>query len=456
MTLSEENLCGFAKTNTIVTWEELSKHSTESDLWVAIDGKAYDLTNWIDKHPGGLQTIRMSAGRDMTDEFEAYHPGYVRNFLPRFYVGEMETKHRKDLPSYQVAHRQLVKTFRDAGMYETDYFFYAKRAALMAVLLAAGVFLALKGHVAPSAVLIAAFWQQAAFIGHDAGHSGITHVRKLDNLIGLVAGNLCNGIGISWWKNTHNVHHIMTNSADHDPDIQHLPVFAISERFFGSLFSKYHSAAMVFDETTKRLVSYQHLYWIPVLCLAKWTLYGQSIFFLCTSKSYVPLMYEALTLAAYFTWVGALALQFSTWAQTAAFVFLSHAAFGVLHLQITCSHWTSETYEGIPEDGEFLKVQLQGTTNWSCPRWLDWFHGGLQFQIEHHCFPRMPRHNLRRVSEILKGVCEEHGLPYRSPTFPQIIMMTYETMRQAALAARKVTEFHEGSGKKFSFVGSVM
>ena len=53
--------------------------------------------------------------------------------------------------------------------------------------------------------------------------------------------------------------------------MQHLPVFAISEKYFGSLFSKYHSATMVFDKTTKFLISYQHWYWIPLLMFAKWS-----------------------------------------------------------------------------------------------------------------------------------------------------------------------------------------
>lgn len=110
-------------------------------------------------------------------------------------------------------------------------------------------------------------------------------------------------------------------------------------------------------------------------------------------------------------------------------------------MQIVCSHWAAETYMGEPEDGEFLKMQLQGTMNWSCPRWLDWFHGGLQFQvgtgnpaawrclqlmmisglqIEHHCFPRLPRHNLRRISYAVQQVCKEYGLEYRAPTFPEV------------------------------------
>ena len=190
---------------TVVTWEELKKHTSEDDLWVAIDGKAYDLSGWAATHPGwdpplsnsplfchthhsplttlvasrggiqhaetprpphlpshsGVQTITMSAGRDMTDEFNAYHPNYVRHMLGRFLVGEMETSCRPDLPEYQKEHRRLVQKFRDAGLYDTNYLFYVRRVALMAFFLGMGVYFALaRKQVLPAGLFIAAFWQQ--------------------------------------------------------------------------------------------------------------------------------------------------------------------------------------------------------------------------------------------------------------------------------------------------------
>ena len=65
-------------------------------------------------------------------------------------------------------------------------------------------------------------------------------------------------------------------------------------------------------------------------------------------------------------------------------------------------------------------MQVRGTMNWSCPECFDWFHGGLQFQIEHHLFPRMPRHNLRKASKLVKPACERVGLIYHSPTFFEV------------------------------------
>ena len=75
---------------------------------------------------------------------------------------------------------------------------------------------------------ISPFVVRELFAGHDSGHSGITHDRKLDTLIGIIAGNLFTGISLAWWKLSHNVHHIVCNSVEHDPDIQHLPMLACS------------------------------------------------------------------------------------------------------------------------------------------------------------------------------------------------------------------------------------
>ena len=68
-------------------------------------------------------------------------------------------------------------------------------------------------------------------------------------------------------------------------------------------------------------------------------LYGQSIAFILRHKTYVPIVYEVATMAAYFTWYFALAFSFDSLLQTAAFILISHMAFGILHLQVHhCCH----------------------------------------------------------------------------------------------------------------------
>ncbi len=73
--------------------------------------------------------------------------------------------------------------------------------------------------------LLGMFWHQLVFTGHDAGHMGITHDFAIDTVVGIIVADFLGGLSLGWWKQSHNVHHIVTNSPEHDPDIEHMPFF---------------------------------------------------------------------------------------------------------------------------------------------------------------------------------------------------------------------------------------
>jgi delta8-fatty-acid desaturase len=60
----------------------------------------------------------------------------------------------------------------------------------------------------------------------------------------------------------------------------------------------------------------------------------------------------------------------------------------------------------------FPHRQLRTTTDVICPPSLSFLHGGLHLQVTHHLFPRLPRHNLRRTSSLVKEFARERGLVY--------------------------------------------
>jgi delta8-fatty-acid desaturase len=99
------------------------------------------------------------------------------------------------------------------------------------------------------------------------------------------------------------------------------------------------------------------------------------------------------------------------WTTRVLFVLVSHIITMPLHVQITLSHWGMSTSD-LGEDESFPQRQLRTTMDVDCPPWLDFIHGGLQFQAVHHLFPRVPRHNLRRVQTMVKQFCEETGIQY--------------------------------------------
>jgi len=99
------------------------------------------------------------------------------------------------------------------------------------------------------------------------------------------------------------------------------------------------------------------------------------------------------------------------WPTRIAFVLISHIVTFPLHVQITLSHWGMPTAD-LGEGESFPQRQLRTTMDVDCPAWLDFIHGGLQFQAVHHLFPRVPRHNLRRLQSLVREFCEDTGIKY--------------------------------------------
>jgi hypothetical protein len=109
----------------------------------------------------------------------------------------------------------------DIGLFQCNYFDYARECLRYFFLAFMSFYFfsqATKSwHYYLSAVFLGAFWHQLTFTAHDAGHLAITHSYRTDSYIGIFIANLLGGISIGWWKYHHNIHHIVTNSPEHDP-----------------------------------------------------------------------------------------------------------------------------------------------------------------------------------------------------------------------------------------------
>lgn len=76
----------------VVTMEEVEQNDSPDSCWAAIDGVAYDLTEWIEEHPGGADRIEALCGTDATEDFEGQHGGEEgpEDQLAEFEIGELE------------------------------------------------------------------------------------------------------------------------------------------------------------------------------------------------------------------------------------------------------------------------------------------------------------------------------------------------------------------------------
>lgn len=316
-------------------------------------------------------------------------------------------------------YRDLNKRIREAGLYNCNYTAYAWEITRYTFLFAMCLLALRWGWYATSGLFLGCFWHQLVFTAHDAGHMGITHNFHVDTVIGIIIADFLGGLSLGWWKRNHNVHHIVTNSPEHDPDIEHMPFFAISHRFFESLRSTYYDRIMTYDPFANFMIKYQHYLYYPVLTMGRFNLYRLSWEYLILGlgprkgPAWWHRWFEITGQVFFWTWFGygIVYKSIPTASGRFAFVMVSHMITMPLHVQITLSHFAMSTADlGVSES--FPQRMLRTTMDVDCPPWLDFFHGGLQFQAIHHLYPRIPRHNLRQTQKMVQSFCETVGIPY--------------------------------------------
>ncbi|KAJ3203014.1 hypothetical protein HDU83_001280 [Entophlyctis luteolus] len=390
-----------------------------SRILIVFHNKVYDLSKWAKFHPGGDLAVRHMNGRDATDAIIAYHPDWVIDKkIPHFCVGELAPNERTVSSKISLSYRAMDQKIRNLGLYQTNYSFYIRELCKFAAIWVAAVYLVLAFPnfygVLASAVCCSVLWWQAAFVAHDAGHSGITHDSWTDMVMGISLANFFGGLSLGWWKKNHNVHHIVTNDPEHDPDIQHLPFFAITPKLMQNLYSSYYKRVMEFDTVARVMVPIQHFTFYVLLSFGRFNLYVNSLSHLLSKERVAHRTLELVGIAVFWTWYLAL-LSSVDLNLMVMHILVSHMLTCILHVQITLSHFGMDT--AVIENESFAELALRTTMDVDCPRWFDWFHGGLQFQVEHHLFPRIPRHNLRAVRPLVIAFAKENGLTFHNYKF---------------------------------------
>ncbi|MEU4379387.1 fatty acid desaturase family protein [Micromonospora echinofusca] len=306
---------------------------------------------------------------------------------------------------------QLSRRISGAGLLERRPGRYVTRITLTLGVFAAGW--AAVGLVGDSwaqllvAVFLAVATTQVAFLGHDAGHRQMFRRRGPSEAIGLLTGNLAVGLSYGWWVDKHNRHHANPNHEDEDPDVG-----------AGALVWTYEQAAAT-RGFGRRLARRQAWLFFPMLLLEGFALHVASVQAIVGRDSdgrfRTPMRHrrvEALLLVLHAVgYLGALLLVMSP-LKALLFVAVHQGLWG---LYMGCSF--APNHKGMPmptadDDLDFLRKQVLTARNVRGGRLVDVALGGLNYQIEHHLFPNMPRANLRRARPIVRAYCAEQGIPY--------------------------------------------
>jgi len=325
---------------------------------------------------------------------------------------------------------ELLSAVRAAGLLERRPLDYAIRVGVVGLLFAAGwAALVLLGDTwwqLPVGAYLAVVFAQVGFLGHDAGHRQIFRSRRANDLAGLLLGNLALGLAFGWWVDKHHRHHAHPNTEGLDPDIDNVAVVFTAGQ------------ADQRRGLRRTLARHQGALFVPMLLLEGLVLHAYSVAAVL-GRGYRHRVREALLLAAHsVAYLGAVLLVLPP-LKALAFVAVQQGLFGVY---LGCAF--APNHKGMPilgpdDQSDFLRRQVLTSRNVRGGVAVDLLLGGLNYQIEHHLFPSMPRANLRRAQPIVRAFCHAHGLPYVEAGLAESYRQTLRHLHDVGRGAAPVT-----------------
>jgi fatty acid desaturase len=241
---------------------------------------------------------------------------------------------------------------------------------------------------------------------HDSGHKQMFASAGKNALVGLITADLLLGMSYGWWVHKHNLHHGNPNDVDLDPDIKvgaiaYTADHAMARRGLGRL------AAM-----------YQAYLFFPLTTLLAWSMHVTGWTYLIKGPSRYRRVEVGLLAAHAVVYLGAMVFFLGPW--SALMVVLIHKAVGGAYMASVFA----PNHKGMPQTDansrmDFVRTQVLTARNIRGHPLTDLWYGSLNYQIEHHLFPNMPRVNMRRAQPIVKEFCKEIGIEYYETSLVQ-------------------------------------
>lgn len=403
-------------------------------------GRKYDLSAWVRRHPGGSSVIEYFIGADATVPMHMFHDMQsptVQRWLPKFDRGP-DPEH--PLRAFDRDYLELERLFLQKGWFRPSPSWFLLKSVLVVAYLGGALFVHdpwLKG------ILLGLFIHQGAFLAHDTCHDA-AFPRKSREQMAWFFGTICFGLNHGKWTREHNEHHLVNNRPLTDPQINNMPDILYSYREVAS----FERAKRPLSRNEKRMMGYAHLWLLPVLFLygranairaeirRTWRVIrrNQDPALVREAKTYlkgVPIHIGIiLTVAA----SGGLSSLFPN---LILVPLVALALSGTLHLQLILSHGYRPRLYKEEQEALGMKIQILSNQNVTASFLTAWFHGGLENHIEHHLFPRVPRHNLRKLRPYVRELCQKHDLPYHTAPFLKCVWDFLASLKRESAPLRE-------------------
>ena len=263
---------------------------------------------------------------------------------------------------------------------------------------------------------------QFCFIGHDAGHRQIFRSTRKNDILGLI-NVLFVGASYFWWMDTHNKHHSKPNQSPHDPAIDH-SILAFSQ---GEALSK--------TGIPRFLVKLQAWLFIPLMCLYPISIRIDSIRFFIQNRYKFRLL-EAFLMFTHFVLFFFLLFATVDFWTAILFVAIHESLFGLYIASVFVPNHIGMVILNDSNDLDFLNHQVSTARNIKGRRFVEFWFGGLNYQIEHHLFPKMARNRLKKAKKIVEEFCRQKSIQYYETTFLQSYREILTYLHQVSMGLR--------------------
>jgi fatty acid desaturase len=274
-----------------------------------------------------------------------------------------------------------------------------------------------------NAGFMALVFAQIAYIGHDVGHRQIFRSARNNEIGGLV---VCFFLALerSWWIDKHNRHHNNPNHVDLDPDAD-FPILAFTK-----------GQAVTKKGFFRFIVKYQAFLFYPMLLLEGLGLRLAGIQYLLTHKIKYSISEPLLMVGHVVVYFVMLTVFLDGW-HIVYFVVIHQAIFGLILGSAFAPNHKGMLMVGEDDDMDFLRRQVLTARNVKGHPFTDFWYGGLNYQIEHHLFPNMPRNNLKEAQKIVKAFCEDHSIAYYETNIVQSMKEIVQYLHQESAPLRE-------------------
>ena len=332
---------------------------------------------------------------------------------------------------------ELKRIVKKNGLLDRQPAYYAGKTALTLGLLAVSLVLLLVSDSLwfqmLNAVYLAFAFGQISLLAHDFGHRqpGVLSGRTND-LITLLLGNGLLGMSREWWVDKHNRHHGHPNQMDSDPDID-IPLLSFEEE---QAFEKRGLSRLV--------TKYQAVLIFPLAFLQAISMFRSSVGFVVSGEANRPVA-EALAIVTHFALYFGLLFSVLEPLTAVLFVVVHRGLWGVYLVSVFApNHKAMPILERDTEVG-FLHQQILTSRNVFAHPVTDFWYGGLNYQIEHHLFPRMPRNKLKEAQPIIKDFCRDHAISYHETSVLQSYREILTHLHEVGAPLRKTQPQQTGS-----------